>query len=306
MSKADRRQEGEIKMRVSIKDIETFRGVFKTISPLIQDCDLVFDEDALRLTQMDKSKVVLVDLLVKEPFFEDYDVVKQEYIRIKMDHLKKVLGEVKGDQMLSIETSEEENLFHLTIHSVYDTIYDFPLLRRDYVYKKAFSAPHHVHITFTPDFLRTMVKRIEIISGIVTFEVDREGKIDISGRIEQNKALLPIDQSEESVIVDVDWRDEDENFPLKKGQKKPTISHPADDVAMRYSLRYLKQIMGIDAYANTMVLSIGNAMPMCLECQIGNYITARFLMAPYQPKRVKEGKEPKKTKGREKEKEDEK
>jgi len=96
-------------VRVKTVDAVSMVDIFKTLNEFIPEVTLDFTEEGLKISGIDASKVVLINVFLPKSYFDEYDVNGEEKVGVNLEDLTDLLsGVTKNDSLtLSGEGSGE-------------------------------------------------------------------------------------------------------------------------------------------------------------------------------------------------------
>ncbi|MCQ4450100.1 MAG: DNA polymerase sliding clamp, partial [Sulfolobales archaeon] len=87
-------------MRVKTVDAVSMVDIFKTLNEFIPEVTLDFTEEGLKISGIDASKVVLINVFLPKSYFDEYDVNGEEKVGVNLEDLTDLLsGVTKNDSL---------------------------------------------------------------------------------------------------------------------------------------------------------------------------------------------------------------
>jgi len=87
-------------VRVKTVDAVSMVDIFKTLNEFIPEVTLDFTEEGLKISGIDASKVVLINVFLPKSYFDEYDVNGEEKVGVNLEDLTDLLsGVTKNDSL---------------------------------------------------------------------------------------------------------------------------------------------------------------------------------------------------------------
>lgn len=85
-----------------------FATLFDILSSIVDEMNIEFRENEIYIQTMDSGRISLFELVLKEEWFETYDVDKPVVIGVKLSTINKILNCRHPSQSIEIELSDED------------------------------------------------------------------------------------------------------------------------------------------------------------------------------------------------------
>lgn len=247
--------------KASISDPKIFRMVLDAAGGIISEGDWLISKDGISLRSMDTQRAAMVDLTIGSSFFSEYEAKKAQQISINLEELRKRLSKVGSQDTLSLELLPKENQLKIEIIGRGTTTYTMQLRVPG---DERISDPGidlDISIRLVPDFLKEVIGKIGLFpESSIQITATQEGKITFQSKYDENEAVVEVNKSDESSILDYQVGEEKGSSP--------------------YSLEYLKKMVKLDA--DTLDMSFASGKPLRLIYAIGDSIKLQYLLAPYE------------------------
>lgn len=122
-------------MTVHLKTIQaaSIKSLFEVLHSVLNDVNILFDKDGMRILTMDISKTSLVNVLLEASMFEEYECVRPLIAGVNMTNMFKLLKSISNNDILTIDINSTEKM-ELMIENVAKkskTRFDLKLLDLD-------------------------------------------------------------------------------------------------------------------------------------------------------------------------------
>src|SRR3989344_7722603 len=97
-------------MKLVLAEPKYFKESVSIISELVSEAKFKVNNDGLELVAMDPANVAMVIFKLLSSSFTQYEIKQPEEIAINLNNLKQILRRAKGDDILSLETTEDNKL----------------------------------------------------------------------------------------------------------------------------------------------------------------------------------------------------
>ena len=231
-------------------DSNILKTSFDAISSIVDEVQMQADSKGLRLDALDRSHITFVHLELKPGLFDEFAIDEPLKINVDTEELMKVLKRAKSDDIVEL-TKDEGNLI---------VIFEGEARRRFKIrlIDIEYEAPTPPDLEYPTEFevpfilLKNSVQDIEIVSDKISLTVDAD-----------------------KFIVEAEGEFGDAKIEYLHGEK---IDMNARSV---YSLEKIKEMLKADKFSNTVVLKLGNDMPLSLSLKmISDEGELSFLLAP--------------------------
>lgn len=247
--------------KASISDPKIFRMVLDAAGAIISEGDWLISKDGISLRSMDTQRAAMVDLTIGSSFFSEYEAKKSQQISINLEDLRKRLSKVGSQDTLSLELLPDANQLKIEIIGRGTTTYTMQLRVPG---DERISEPAidlDISIRVVPNFLKEVIGKVDLFpESSIQISATQDGKITFQSKYDENEAIIEVNKSDESSILDFQVSEEEGSSP--------------------YSLEYLKKMVKLDA--DTLEMAFSSGKPLRLIYAIGDSIKLQYLLAPYE------------------------
>ncbi len=240
-------------MKLILAEPKLLKESISIISDLVTEARFKISRDVLELVAMDPANVAMVIFRMPSSSFAEYDIKKDEVIAINLGSLKQVLRRAKGNDVLSLEMSD--NKLKVTLKAKSTRTFDLPLIDLEEKEQRVPKLDPKAVIELPSESLNEAVEDIDIVSESISFQADK-GKLLVSGTGDLTKAEVVLNHGDGVVI-------------------KSSEVHKS-----KYSIEYLKKMMQGSKLAGKAVLKFSKDYPLTLEYLEKDKVSLTFILAP--------------------------
>lgn len=223
---------------------------FKAISSIVPEVQIRAEKGGLRLDALDQSHMTFVHLGLNIGLFDEYQCDEPMSINVDTEELMKVLKRADKDDIIILSV-DEDNLI-LTFQGEAERIFMIRLIDMEYSAPSPPELDHPNHFEVPFDLMKNSIKDTEIVS---------------------DKISLSVDEKYFRVLAEGDFGDA--KIKYLHGER---IAEPARAI---YSLDKIKEILKADKFSESIVIRLGNDMPINLILEtVGADAVLEFLIAP--------------------------
>ena len=243
-------------MKLVLAESKYFKDSISIISELVQEAKFKATSDGLEMVAMDPANVAMVVFKLLSSCFTEYKIKDTEEIAINLNNLKQVLRRAKGDDILTIETTEDNKL-RIQMKSNTTRSFSLPTLEIDDKEQKVPELEFPVIIETESGILTEAIEDVSVVAESVTF-LGEKNQLSVKAEGDLSKAFIEI-----------------------KPNERTSIKHNSDDkVKSKYSLEYLKKMISGSKLSDKVSLHFNTDYPMKLEYKIQDKLLLSFILAP--------------------------
>src|SRR3989344_1046314 len=205
---------------------------------------------------MDPANVAMVIFKLLSSSFTQFELKEPEELAINLTNLKQILRRANSDDILSLETTEDNKL---KVQLKSNTIRSFSLPTLDLEEKEQKVPQLTFPITITMDalMLSEAIEDVSVVAESVTF-LGEKSQLLVKAEGDLSKAFIEIKN--------------DENTSIKaNGEEK---------YKAKYSLEYLKKMIAGSKLHDKVVLYFNTDYPLKLEYKVTDKLLLSFILAP--------------------------
>lgn len=243
-------------MKLVLAEPRYFKDSITIISDLVSDVTLKFKKDRLELVAMDPANVAMVNFQLLSSSFTKYEVSQEEAVPINLNNLKQILRRAKAEDILSLETTEDNNL-KIQLKSNTTRSFSIPTLELEDKGQKVPDLTFPISISTDSSIISEAIEDVSVVAESVTFLADKQ-MLAVKAEGDLSKAFIEIKQDEITKIKTAT----EEKYKAK------------------YSLEYLKKMSNGGKLSDNVTLSFNTDYPLKLEYKVTDRLLLNFILAP--------------------------
>lgn len=243
-------------LRFEFPDARDWKYLIQSLEAIIDEANFVADEEALRLSALDPSRIAMVDLYIPREAFNMYEVEGEVRIGVNFDDLNKILRRAKKEDRVVMAV--EGGRLRITLSGKAERTFSLPLID---IVGEELPTPRitfDVSAKMLSDTLRDALKDAEMVSDTTRFIGE---------------------ESELKIVAKSDKGELEAKFSMEAGSLlEYEVKQPS---AASYSLNYLNDIVG-RAYrvSDVVTVEFSTNKPLSLTFDIAGGGVLRYYLAP--------------------------
>lgn len=243
-------------MKLVLAEPKYFKDSISIISDLVTEAKFKVSPEGVELVAMDPANVAMVIFKLLSSCFTKYEAKEQEEIAINLNSLKQVLRRAKSDDILTLETTEENKL-KIQMKSNTTRSFSLPTLELENKEQRVPELTFPITIHTKSHILAEAIEDVSVVAESVTLLGEKE-QILVKAEGDLSKALIEVKQSDDTAIK----TDSDDKFKAK------------------YSLEYLKKMISGGKLSDQVSLYFNTDYPLKLEYKVTDRLLLSFILAP--------------------------
>ncbi len=243
-------------MKLVLAEPRYFKDSIGIISEIVSEVKFKADSSGLELVAMDPANVAMVVFKLLSSCFTQYDVKEKEEIAINLSNLKQILRRAKPNDMLTLETTEENKL-KIQLKSTATRSFSIPILELDDKEQKVPELKFPCIVEMGSSELSEAVEDVSVVAESVTF-LGEKSQLSVKAEGDLSKAFIEIKPGESTIIK-------------TEGESK---------YKAKYSLEYLRKMIQGGKLSDRVSLQFNNDYPLKLEYKIIDRVLLSFILAP--------------------------
>lgn len=243
-------------MKLVLAEPRYFKDSISIISELVSDVKFKATADGLELIAMDPANVSMVIFKLLSSCFTQYGVKETEEIAINLNNLKQILRRARPEDMLSLETTDDNKL-KIQLKSDTTRSFSIPVLELDDKEQKIPELNFPITVEMSSDMLSNSIEDVSVVAESVTL-LGENNQLSIKAEGDLSKAFIEIRPDENTVIK-------------AKNQEK---------FKAKYSLEYLKKMIAGGKLSERVSLQFNNDYPLRLDYKVVDRLLLSFILAP--------------------------
>ncbi|MBI2662836.1 proliferating cell nuclear antigen (pcna) [Candidatus Woesearchaeota archaeon] len=243
-------------MKLVLAEPKYFKESVAIISDLVSEAKFKVNQDGLELVAMDPANVAMVIFKLLSSSFTQYEIKQPEEVAINLNNLKQILRRAKGDDILSLETTEDNKL---KVQLRGNTIRSFsiPTLDLEDKEQRVPELSFPIVVETKAQVLAEAIEDVSVVAESVTF-LGESGQLLVKAEGDLSKALIEIKQDEDTTIK-----------TTSTGKFKA-----------KYSIEYLRKMIAGGKLSENVSLSFNSDYPLKLEYKVTDRLLMSFILAP--------------------------
>ncbi len=243
-------------MKLVLSEPKYFKDSIGVISELVTEAKFKAAADGLEFIAMDPANVAMVIFKLLSSCFAEYEVKDSEEICINLNNLKQILRRAKSEDILTLETTEDNKL-KIQLKSNTTRSFSIPTLEIDEKEQKVPELTFPIVVEMNSSMLTEAIEDVSVVAESVTFLGEKE-KLSVKAEGDLSKAFIEIKTDSNTVIK----AESDDKYKAK------------------YFLEYLKKMISGSKLSEQTTLSFNNDYPLKLEYKLTDRLLLSFILAP--------------------------
>jgi len=244
-------------MKLVLAEPKYFKDSIGIVSELVSEAKFKATKNGLKLVAMDPANVAMVNFELLSSCFTEYEVSgEEEEVAINLANLKQILRRTKGDDILTLETTEDNKL-KIEMKSNTTRSFSIPTLEVDDKEQKVPDLSFPVVVEMDSTTLTEAVEDVSVVAESVTFLGSKE-LLCVKAEGDLSKAFIEIKNDETTAIK----------------------AETDDKYKAKYSLEYLKKMISGSKLSAKTTLHFNTDYPMKLEYKVTDRVLLSFILAP--------------------------
>ncbi len=243
-------------MKLVLADPRYFKDSISIISDLVTEAKFKVTQDALELVAMDPANVAMVIFKLLSSSFTKYEVKDAEELAINLNNLKQILRRANADDMILLETTEDNKL-KIQMKGVTTRSFSIPILELEEKEQRVPELTFPIQIELDSSMLTGAIEDVNVVAESVTFLGEKD-QLSVKAEGDLSKAFIEI-KPDDSTVIKVEA---DKKFKAK------------------YSLEYLKKMIAGGKLTDRVSLYFNTDYPLKLEYKVTDRLLMSFILAP--------------------------
>jgi proliferating cell nuclear antigen len=240
-------------MKLTLAEPKYLKDSIAIISELVNEARFKITKDAIEMVAMDPANVAMVIFKLLASCFTEYDVKKEIELGLNLNNLKQIMRRAKPNDMLTLEV--DENRLKIQLRGTSTRTFSLPLIELEEKEQKIPQLTFPVAIETTSDTLNDAIEDVDIVAESVSFIAEPK-RFTISAEGDLSKAHIDIPESDYTTI------------------------QASGNVKAKYSIEYLKKMIGGSKLSNNVVIQFNKDYPLKLDYKVVDKILLSFILAP--------------------------
>ncbi len=243
-------------MKLVLAEPKYLRESVSVISELVNEVRFKITPDAIELVAMDPANVAMVVFKLLSSSFVEYKVDKEVKLAINLGNLKQILRRAKPTDMVSLEL-EQDNKLKIQLKGETIRTFSLPIIDFEEKELKIPELSFPITIQMNSALLNEVVEDADIVAESVVLSVDKD-KFNIYAEGDLSKAHIEVKADDDTKIT----------------------TEAKDIVKAKYSIEYLKKMIGGGKLADKVTMQFNNDYPLKLNYTTVDKMSLSFILAP--------------------------
>ena len=243
-------------MKLVLAEPKYFKDSIGIISDLVSEAKFKATKDGLELVAMDPANVAMVIFKLLSSSFTEYTTTGTEEVSINLNNLKQILRRAKSDDMLSLETTEDNKL-KIQLKSNTTRSFSIPTLDLDDKEQRVPDLSFPIVIHTNSSILQEAIEDVSVVAESVTF-LGEKNQLSVKAEGDLSKAFIEIRADDNTTVKS----SSDEKFKAK------------------YSLEYLRKMISGGKLTDNVSIHFNTDYPMKIEYKVTDRLLLSFILAP--------------------------
>jgi proliferating cell nuclear antigen len=242
-------------MKLTLSEPKFFKDSISVISELVLEARFSISKNGITLIAMDPANVAMVVFKLLPTMFSEYKFEDSIDIALNLSNFKQILKRVGQTDVLSLELVDNAKL-KVTISGTTVRRFSLPIIAYDEKEQKMPDLSFSTTVTLPVEQLSMAVEDASIVDDSVVFSCDGK-KFVISAAGDLNNAEIEIGAS-----------------------NTVSVEHTGELSKSRYSIEYLKKMVGGSKVSDAVKLQFKKNYPLKLEYVSTDKVLLSFILAP--------------------------
>lgn len=242
-------------MKLTLAEPKFIKDSITIISDLVSEGRFKVTPTSIELIAMDPANVAMVIFKLLSSSFVEYDVKKDVELSINLNNFKQILRRAKPTDTLTLELAESK--LKITLKSGTVRTFYLPIIEMEEKEQRVPNLSFPISIKTSASILTEAIEDADIVAESLSFTLDSNVFV-VEAEGDLSKARIEIKESDDTKIT-------------------ATVK---EKVKSKYSIEYLKKMIGASKLANEVVISFNKDYPLKLEFKVVDKLMLGFILAP--------------------------
>lgn len=242
-------------MKLTLAEPKFLKDSISIISDLVNEGRFKITTSSIELVAMDPANVAMVIFKLLSSAFVEYDVKKEVELSINLNNLKQVLKRAKPTDTLSLEVAESK--LKVTLKSGTVRTFYIPIIEMEEKEQKVPNLTFPITIKTSSSVLTEAIEDADIVAESLSFSVEAS-----------------------TFIVEAEGDLSKAKIEIKEGDDTKITVEGKENIRAKYSIEYLKKMIGASKLANEVTIQFSKDYPLKLEFKVVDKLMMSFILAP--------------------------
>lgn len=241
-------------MKLVLAETNYFKDSISIISDLVNEASFKVGPNSMEMIAMDPANVAMVIFKLLSSCFTEYDVKEEVNLAINLSNLKQILRRTSPEDVLVMELAKDNRL-QIQLKGKSTRTFSIPIIELEEKEQKVPELSFGSIVNIPCNTFNEAIEDADIVAESVSFESEPK-KFTITAEGDLSKAKIEIK--------------EDDNVKISAEEK----------VKSKYSLEYLKKMIGGCKLADTVTVQFNKDYPLKLDYKTVDKVLLSFVLAP--------------------------
>lgn len=241
-------------MKLVLAETNYFKDSISIISDLVNEASFKVGPNSVELVAMDPANVAMVIFKLLSSCFTEYDVKEETNLAINLSNLKQILRRSGPEDVLVMELAKDNRL-QIQLKGRSTRTFSIPIIELEEKEQKVPELAFGATVKIPCNVFNEAIEDADIVAESVSFESE-DKKFTIIAEGDLSKARIEIK--------------EDDNVKIAA----------EDKVKSKYSLEYLKKMIGGCKLSDDVTVQFNKDYPLKLDYKTVDKVLLSFVLAP--------------------------
>jgi len=242
-------------MKAILAEPRYFKESISVISDLVNEAKFTATKEGLNLIAMDPANVAMVVFKMVSSAFTEYNVPKNVEFAINLSNLKQILRRVSPNDMIGLELAD--NKLRIDLKGSTSRTFHLPLIEVEERKQKIPELQFPISVMTTSQILNNAIEDANVVADSLTLIGDQK-KLNITAEGDLNRVSIEIPADDVTRIK----------------------ADNEDKVKAKYSVEYLKKMMGGAKIADEVEILFNKDYPLKVSYTVTDRLNLTFILAP--------------------------
>jgi proliferating cell nuclear antigen len=241
-------------MKLVLAETSYLKDSISIISDLVNEASFKIGPNSVELVAMDPANVAMVIYKLLSSCFTEYNVKEEMNLAINLSNLKQILRRTNPEDVLIIELAKDNRL-QIQLKGRSTRTFSIPIIELEEKEQKVPELNFGATAKLPCNIFNEAIEDADIVAESVSFECE-DKKFTVIAEGDLSKAKIEIK--------------EDDNVKIASESK----------VRSKYSLEYLKKMIGGCKLADEVIVQFSKDYPLKLDYKTVDKVLLSFILAP--------------------------
>lgn len=243
-------------MKLTLAEPAFLKDSISIISELVNEASFKVTPNGVEMVAMDPANVAMVIFKLLSSCFTEYEVKDKTSLTINLGNFKQILRRIDAGDVLSLEF-DKDNKLKIQIKGNTTRTFSLPIIDLEEREQKIPDLSFAASVKMPSSMFNDAIEDADIVAESVTFEVEPK-KLTVLADGDLSKAKIEIGE----------------------GDNVKVLTESDDKIRAKYSIEYLKKMMGGSKLSDEVVIQLNKDYPLKLDFKCIDKVMLSFILAP--------------------------